>query len=42
VDIFSPQRHAAERVAVRGVLISDHDSLRINVTSLQSLSGTCH
>jgi hypothetical protein len=41
VDVFNPHSHAGGRVAVRGALISEPGHSRINVTSLQSLSGAC-
>ena len=41
LSVFSPQSHIGERVAARGVLISDSDRPRLNVTSLQPLSGSC-
>jgi hypothetical protein len=42
LGVFNPQDHAGQRVAVRGVLISGAPAPRLNVTSLQPLSGSCH
>jgi hypothetical protein len=41
LSVFDPQRHANQRVAVRGVLIPDPTTPRLNVTSLQPVSGSC-
>ena len=42
LGVFNPQRHAGDRVVVRGVLISDAGAPRLNVTSFQPLAGACH
>ena len=39
--MFRPQRHAKQRVAVKGVLINDAAGSAINVTSLQPVAGAC-
>jgi hypothetical protein len=39
--MFLPQRHAGQRVAVKGVLITDAAGSRLNVTSLQQVGGAC-
>jgi len=41
LSVFGPKKYAGQRVAARGVLISDTQSPRLNVTSLQPLSGSC-
>jgi hypothetical protein len=41
VDEFGPQRAAAHKVAVKGVLIKDANDSRLNVTSLQTVAGAC-
>ena len=41
VDIFNPRDHVGQKVAVKGVLIPETGSGRVNVTSLQTLSATC-
>ena len=41
-DVFQPQAHIGQRLAVKGVLIPTPGAQRINVTSLQSLAGPCH
>lgn len=38
--VFTPQSHEQQKVAVKGVLIGDA-SPRLNVTSLQTVAGTC-
>ncbi|HEX8816960.1 MAG TPA: hypothetical protein VF753_15800 [Terriglobales bacterium] len=40
IGIFQPEQHRGKQVAVKGVLIKDPGSLRINVTSLQEI-GAC-
>jgi hypothetical protein len=39
--VFAPARHRSQKVAVKGVLIEDGAESRLNVTSLQSVGGTC-
>ena len=39
--IFGPDKLAGHTVVVKGVLIGSGSSARINVTSLQSIAGTC-
>jgi len=41
VDVFAPQRVAAHRVAIKGLLIQDATDNRLNVTSLQAVPGHC-
>jgi hypothetical protein len=41
VQVFHPERAGKRRVAVKGVLIADGNDSRLNVTSLQAVSGTC-
>ena len=41
VDVFRPSSYLGQKVAVKGVLIPDAKENRLNVTSLQPLSGTC-
>jgi hypothetical protein len=41
VDVFRPRRAGRHRVAVKGVLITDGDDQRLNVTSLQPVAGPC-
>ena len=41
VSAFDPHSHVGHRVAVKGVLVEDAASSRINVTSLQTLARTC-
>jgi hypothetical protein len=39
--VFDPRRHGKRKVAVKGVLIKDASDNRLNVTSLQAVTGTC-
>jgi hypothetical protein len=39
--IFHPQSQGHKRVAVKGVLIRDAGGMRLNVTSLQPVAGSC-
>ncbi|HSZ17542.1 MAG TPA: cytochrome c [Terracidiphilus sp.] len=39
--VFNPASFVGQRVAVKGVLLADLGSLRINVTSLQTLADHC-
>jgi len=39
--VFSPSNYAGQKVAVKGVLIEDKNSGRLNVTSLQMITATC-
>ena len=41
VSVFGPANHLGEKVAVKGVVLGDAGSLRVNVTSLQSLATNC-
>jgi len=41
VEIFDPRAHVDQKLAVKGVLIPDRQTNRINVTSLQALPGAC-
>ena len=41
VDVFDPQRSGRRKVAAKGVLIDDAGGSRLNVTSLQTVRGTC-
>ena len=40
-SVFDPQRHEKRKVAVKGVLTKDASDKRLNVTSLQAVTGTC-
>lgn len=39
--VFNPASFVGQKVAVKGVLLADPTSLRINITSLQSLADHC-
>jgi hypothetical protein len=39
--VFAPDRHRSQKVAVKGVLIEDGAESRLNVTSLQTVGGSC-
>jgi len=41
VNIFNPSNRKGEKVAVKGILINNSSTFRINVTSLQSVSSSC-
>ena len=41
VDVFDPRAHRGRKVAVKGVLIPEALTGRVNVTSLQTLAGAC-
>jgi hypothetical protein len=41
VSVFNPHSYGGQKVAVKGVFIQRASISRINVTSLQSLAGTC-
>lgn len=41
-DVFDPTRHEREKVAIKGVLISDVTNDRLNVSSLQTIAAKCH
>ena len=41
LDVFNPQAHAGQKVAVKGVLIPEATRSRVNVTSLQTLAASC-
>jgi hypothetical protein len=40
-NIFDPSRHRDQKLAVKGVLITDGKQYRLNVTSLQTVSPAC-
>jgi hypothetical protein len=40
--VFTPDRYRSRKVAVKGVLIEDGAESRLNVTSLQTVGGSCH
>lgn len=40
-SVFGPAHYLGEKVAVKGVLLGDPGSLRVNVTSLQSVAPSC-
>jgi len=39
--VFAPDRHRSQKVAAKGVLIEDGALSRLNVTSLQTVGGSC-
>ena len=41
LDVFNPQTHAGQKVAVKGVFIPEATHGRVNVTSLQTLAASC-
>ena len=41
VNIFNPSRYRGQKLAVKGVLITDAKQYRLNVTSLQTVSTAC-
>jgi hypothetical protein len=41
IDVFNPDAHGGQKVAVKGVLIERAGNSRINVTSLQTLAAAC-
>jgi hypothetical protein len=41
LDIFNPWSHKGQKVAVKGVLITEDKRNRLNVTSVQTLGATC-
>jgi hypothetical protein len=42
VSAFNPSIDKGAKVAIKGILIRDASQNRLNVTSLQLLSPTCH
>ena len=41
VRFFSPSSYKGNKVAVKGVLITNANETRLNITSLQRLAATC-